>query len=538
MTRCALLTLLLLASGCSSYDHRQLQEDDGAFVALREAWGTGDPTASVLVAPFVIQPPEVTDEETLSGPIRFDPEAFMPELTRALGEVFGQVEVAKQTSPELVRSEAWERELDYVLTVTVSRWHAEFVETNGWWWPNALLIGWYFWPIGPQWLIADEEYGVDLVLSLRLERVASETPLPGLGQRLVEVRTVGAGEEVGALEVIPAPQIALNDLDRGLDLLGTWISGSLETDQWEHVGEWVGPYARRVAAVRTAAALAEGVQAFDGLSPEEKAQVLEGMATTHALVIGVSDYDGERCLAAAEDAERVAVLLRGELPALDAAGEASAERRPWAPQKNVVLLKNNQASVAAIESQLAMFQRRAEPQDTVVVYFAGRGAQVGPGVEGMSLRTLDGAGGISLSRLGAALRAVPARRRLVLVDADFRSGPRGSAGGQPTPDVADLPRLLRDELLQGAEDGVVVLATNLEEDVRVQTFQAEDEPSGLLTLFLLRGLRGEADRGGDGMTREDLADYLRRNVENLSSVALEAPQRPLVVGKAAASRVR
>ena len=80
----------------------------------------------------------------------------------------------------------------------------------------------------------------------------------------------------------------------------------------------------------------------------------------------------------------------------------------------------------------------------------------------------------------------------------------------------------------------------LEVGSRVHTFQAEDEPQGLLTLFLLRGLRGEADAGGDGLTQEDLARYLRRNVGNLSQVALEQPQRPMVVGKSErpADRIR
>jgi hypothetical protein len=50
-----------------------------------------------------------------------------------------------------------------------------------------------------------------------------------------------------------------------------------------------------------------------------------------------------------------------------------------------------------------------------------------------------------------------------------------------------------------------------------------------LTQYVVRGLQGAADQGGDGLSYEDLGAYLTRHVLNLSEVALPKPQRPRVI---------
>ena len=109
--------------------------------------------------------------------------------------------------------------------------------------------------------------GVECELEIDVVGVASERSLPRLARRQVEVKSRPPGEEgpLKPLDVVPPPQLALDDLDRGLDLFGTWIVGDLDPDQWESVGGILEPYARRHTAVRIAAAVADGVASFQVL---------------------------------------------------------------------------------------------------------------------------------------------------------------------------------------------------------------------------------------------------------------------------------
>ena len=117
-------------------------------------------------------------------------------------------------------------------------------------------------------------------------------------------------------------------------------------------------------------------------------------------------------------------------------------------------------------------------------------------------------------------------------DADGVAGPRGPAGRDL--EVPNLDALLRDAFLQGIASGGVVLATVPGRETQAHVYDEQ----GLLTQYLLRGLAGEADEGGDGLTFDDLNTYLNRFVVNLSEVAMPSPQRPLVVSVSPRDRVR
>jgi len=522
VSRRALLAvaLALVGAGCSTVDPEQLQRvHAGQLQALADSPAVrGAPPRRVVVLP-VVDARTRAEPGGARAPMTLEAALLQQELAAALGRVLGtaRVDVAPVGT---ATAAAYARGDDLLVAARVVRWDAVYLGTNGWWVPNALAVATFFWPIGPQWLIADEVFGVDAEVELDVLAVAAERPLPTLEQRRVRVRSpaVGDPEPRAPTDVLPAPALDLDDLDRGLDLFGTWLLGDLDPDQWEKVGAAVEPHARRVASLRAAATIARGVIEFEGLAPAARARAL---ATTHAVLAGVATYDrAPPCLAADVDAHALAALL---------VGDAGAVGSALAPRKNVRLLVDHQASAAAIGSALDALAGRCRPEDTLVLGLAGRG---GLGSDGPGL--LDPAGEVlSLARLAAVLRASRAGQRLVVLDLDLGAseggGPRqGSA--RAASDVA--PALAA--LLDGADAGLVVLATSLGPGEQAQPFEGQ----GLLTRFVLRGLAGEADRDEDGLTWGDLAEHLRSRVPALADVALPAPQRPLVVVRGEVTRVR
>ncbi|RMG19182.1 MAG: hypothetical protein D6731_00205 [Planctomycetota bacterium] len=537
-TLAAALAAVLAAggSGCSSYDPGALARGE-EFSVLEPLAGKGG-RHRVLVAPVRDARGEAEPAELRSA-MRLDAPALAAELRRALERVFPggdepSVEVADPTLP--AAEQAWEGGYDLVLEARVRRWDAVFLDTNGWWLPNALFLAWYFWPIGPHWVIADELYGVDCDLELSLLSAGSERPLPlREPERRVRVRSLAPDEEesAGAAdELLAPPRLALDDLDRGLDLFGTWTPGDLDEEQWSQVGTLLEPIARRHAAVRGAAAVAKAVARFDRLDEREKERLL---AATHAVVVGVSAY-AEPCAGADADAEAFAALLAGDVPALGPDGrpldpQPPREERRWAPPKNVALLLNGQARCANVLEALERVAARAQPQDQVVFYFAGRGLRRSDG----ALALLPGGGDeqpLLLSDLAAALRRVPARRRLVVFDADFQAGARGVGPRSGPP--AGWPEALRELFLADASAGALVVATSLAADEEAQA----DAGHGLLTRYLVEGLAGAADADADGLSYADLDRYLQERVVNYSEVACERPQRPRLLSLGPGERLR
>jgi hypothetical protein len=552
--RCAplALTLLLALGGCSSVDHDDLAEKT-ELAALEPFAGQGG-GHRILVAGVYdaagaseASPDEddEDDKETLRGPMELEARALERELVDALGRIFPDVDgrrgVAVADDPEQAAAQAWREGYDLLLRVHVERWDAAFLENNGWWIPNAFLIGIYFWPIGPQWWIADEVYGVDCALRVELVSAASERSLPLLERErrvLLKSSSGDADPDTGLLLQPPAHD--LNDLQRGLDWFGTW-SSSRDADQWGQIGSNLEPYARRHAAVEVTGVVGKAVGRFDAMTGDEREAVL---SATHAVVVGVSSYKTP-CLAADADADLVARLLAGELAdvppdgSLDDATDGafvgrSVEERRWAPAKNVHHLVNGRASREGIVSALEQVRERARPEDRLVVSFAGRGARLTKG-EGLGRFAFVPFGDrpLSLSRLAELVTAVPARRRLVIFDVDFGPGERGW-GKQRVSMPAGFEEALRAAFLEGASSGAVVLATSLGRGEGVQAYEGQ----GLLTQTLVRALRGAADEGGDGLSYADLSAYLERHVVHLSEVALARPQRPLVVALSEQDEVR
>ncbi len=532
-----LAVALALTAGCSSAGTARLEAGD-ELRALRAAAGGRLGAHRVLLAP----PPALAEgaaprEAALSAPMRLDARELAAELERALAALVPpeaeRPQVALAEAADTAAEQAWDQGYDLLARVRVVRWRAAFLGTNGWWWPNALFLGWYFWPVGP-WLIADEDYGLDLELEVTVEDVASGRPLAGLDPRRVVIRSSAEaqGQPLEPLAVVPATRLSLDDLDRGIDLFSTWFGiGDLDPEQWEQVGALLEPHALRLAAVRAAAAIADGVASFDR---RPAAQRTRELATVHAVIAGVSIYPDQECAGADADAARFGALL---------AGEAGGE--PWAPAKNLTVLENAQVGRSALYRALARLRERARPSDTVVVYFAGRGKRRRARglLAGLALEVPPDERPrshlVTLEELATWVRAIPARQRVIVLDVDFTSGPRagapeGFAAAPPPLEAGALEPALRQAFFAGGVPGGVVLASRLRAGEQAQTYEGQ----GLLTRYLIEGLAGAADEGGDGLTWRDLATYLERHVGNLSEVALPAPQHPLVVGAGADEPLR
>ncbi|MGE0707277.1 MAG: hypothetical protein AB7N76_05000 [Planctomycetota bacterium] len=515
------------ATGCSSWDPAELDQKQ-ELRALGAACGAVRPRAVLLVPLDEVRLP-APDPEQAKGPMRCEVRRLHGELEAALARVVERAEVASVGSAAAAR-QALERGCDLLLELRVERWNAAFLGTTGWWYPNALFVGWYFWPVGA-WLIADERYGLDCRVSFTLRDAHSEVLVGGDVLEVVSDAAEPAREPTPE-EVVHPPRLVLSDGDRGLDFFSTWMPGSLDPDQWAEVARILEPYALRHVAVRVAAAVARELDRDARRGPEARRR---RYATTHAVVAGVSEYPDAPCPGAQQDAEACARLLRGEERRLrpPGAGEHSAAPLPrWLPEKNLTLRVNAQASRQTLLDAVAAAARAAREEDTLVLYFAGRGRRgAGPGLAGLSL--VDAAGAeLSLGALAEALAGARARARLIALDLDFAPGPRGLApdpAAPPLPADAELQRELRG-LLHPEGRGAVILASRLApgEQAQAYAFSAGQE-EGLLTHYLLRGLRGEADAGEDGLTYAELASYLAGHVENLSAVALPRRQVPLIV---------
>lgn len=184
------------------------------------------------------------------------------------------------------------------------------------------------------------------------------------------------------------------------------------------------------------------------------------------------------------------------------------------PAANSALLLNDQASKTAISDKLDWLARRAGSDSTVLIFFSGHGAQRIGGFEpGEYLCPAEAdwhnlrATAISDQELTVALRAIPARRVVVLLDACHSGG----VGEPKDPNLAVKPGLSEaayEELATG--EGRVVIASCKPDEI---SWEFSGMRNGLFTHYLLEALRGAAAIRGDGYVRiYDLAHYVQEKV--------------------------
>ncbi|MBU2666263.1 caspase family protein [Actinoplanes bogorensis] len=170
------------------------------------------------------------------------------------------------------------------------------------------------------------------------------------------------------------------------------------------------------------------------------------------------------------------------------------------PPANVTLLLDREASRDAVLGALARIAAGAGTDASVVVYFSGHGGR-DAGAEYLILADTDperlGPTAISGAEFSAALRAIPARRVLVVLDCCH-------AGG-----VGRLKSGLAEPLYERLTTGRVILASSREDEF---SYVLPGASHSLFTEHFLAGLRGGVP-SDDGLVRVfDLFEYLQPRV--------------------------
>jgi hypothetical protein len=374
---------------------------------------------------------------------------------------------------------AWEARDDLVLFLRLLKYENSWEGSNGLFLPNLLLWASFWWP---SWWIADEKYGASVEMELSLVSVHS--------------RKVVAQEKIAASEVRD-----LDDFDRGWQLVGILrVPSSLDEENWEKISDVVSPYPISRVEVDLAKFFHEPFRAIAAGPGFGKK-----MSKTLALVIGLSRYDSYKLhnvRFAVKDAQGIYDALVGEAP-----GKVL-------PQ-NARLLLDERATGENIRMALDEFiNGRARPEDTVIIYYAGYGAQ-GPYRKGEDAFLVPydydhkkglGDTGLSLSALKDAIERCPAGKVILLFDASFS----GETGGRSFTEF-DAPRVMDavSKLVESRTGAAVLFAAAPSE----RALEFEDRERGLFSFYLVDGLGGKADKDKDGrITAREMTGYVKDKV--------------------------
>lgn len=221
----------------------------------------------------------------------------------------------------------------------------------------------------------------------------------------------------------------------------------------------------------------------------------------YAVVIGIEQHQSESVPPAefaAHDAQTVYAYL--------------TQAMGFAP-KNVVLLKDHDASKAELEKNLGTWLRnRITSKSRVLVYYAGHGSP-DSSTGSPYLVPYDGDPsyiddtGYSLDRLYRNLARLPTDDIRVVLDASFSGLGRRSLIAQGARPLVSIARG------EGSPGGNTLVFKACQ-DGQAST-SSPTEGHGLLTHFLLMGLQGRADLDHDGtVATSELFRYLRPRVES------------------------
>lgn len=235
-----------------------------------------------------------------------------------------------------------------------------------------------------------------------------------------------------------------------------------------------------------------------------------------ALVMGISRYPS---LPEASFAERDAQAMRRHLVALGY------------PERNIIALVGPDASRAGLAKNLeTKLARLANERSTVFFYYSGHGAP-DPVTGEAYLVPYDGDPeflkdtAYPLSQLQRKLGALKAKRVIVAIDACF-----SGVGGRSVLPKGTRPLVTK---LKGGLSGsekLVVISASADNQI---SGTADGSGHGLFTYYFLKGLNGEAARGGS-VTVQGLYEYLKPKVMDEAS-RHNRDQVPQLSGAAAAA---
>lgn len=239
------------------------------------------------------------------------------------------------------------------------------------------------------------------------------------------------------------------------------------------------------------------------------------LPNAHALLVGIARYQHVASLPGTihNDVSAIQQVLTN--PALCAY-----------PPAQVMVLQDEAATLPALRQALAQLAARTDADAIVTLYFSGHGAQIADGpqageyllpveADGSSPQALA-ASALSGAEFAAALRRIPARKVLVILDCCYAAGIAVlKAAGAPV--QHGLPASLYERLSAGQGRAILAAADQNE----VAYIQA-GAPHSLFTQQLLDGLRGGAPSSDAYIRVFDLFEYVQPRV-----TAVARTQHPL-----------
>ena len=225
----------------------------------------------------------------------------------------------------------------------------------------------------------------------------------------------------------------------------------------------------------------------------------------HVLTIGVSRYaqPSWNLGFARADAEALAEFF-------------TAQSSKLFEPMSVTVLADEDASRSSIEATLASIGERAQPEDVVLIYFAGHGVAIDETYymlphdmrDEVSLEADVRKFGLSDRVLLDSLRKIKALKKVVIIDACQSGGALDILGRAPAAERAALEMLVRAEGLF-----IIAASTRQQEAIEVPALG-----HGILTYALLSGLGAKDDATlPDVITMHQLLAYVSQKVPELAA---------------------
>jgi hypothetical protein len=216
-----------------------------------------------------------------------------------------------------------------------------------------------------------------------------------------------------------------------------------------------------------------------------------------AVVVGIENYS---TLPKADFASRDAQTMRDHLKSLGY------------PVRNTMFLADDKAARSGLEKYVdSWLPKQVGKGSRVFFYFSGHGAPDPKSGQSYLMpwdadpKYLEDTG-YPMKSLLAKLDALPAKQVVVVLDSCF-----SGAGGRSVLAEGTRPLVTKVDLGRASTKHLVIFTASGSDEI---TGTAKEQGHGLFTYYFLKGLNGAAHASKDGLTVQDLYDYLRPQVED------------------------
>jgi len=183
---------------------------------------------------------------------------------------------------------------------------------------------------------------------------------------------------------------------------------------------------------------------------------------------------------------------------------------------HVLVLTNRKATIKEVRNAIGNFLARSLEDDLVIIFFTGHGAPDPKNPKDLYLLCYDSepdnyyGTALPMYEINIALsRKIRSKKVFVIADACHSAGISGSKGVSVS---ARFNQYM--EKLAGAREGVTKIAASREDELSMER-EFPEGGHGVFTYYLLKGLRGEADKDRDGfVTMKEAFDYLYDRVRS------------------------